>query len=165
MKQKILILIIALLTLNHGGIMAANKQKLLPLTKPDIAKLDEQRAVIEKYLDDDDSRQKYKTPAGKLGTLRALLKSKAFRPNQTYELQSMGVVLGDVFVQNMGFHWIVVEDEYGRDPAIQYKSTSIILYPLTMISKRIEGGEEIDVFELYNGIAGEAKKLIKKDNQ
>jgi len=125
-------------------------------------RLDTQRAVVQKYIGDDDSRQKYETPAGKLGTLRALLKAKVFRPDQTYELQSMGVVLGDVFVQDMGFHWIIVEDEYGRDPAIQYKNTSVILYPLTMISKRIERGEEVDVFDLYNGVAAEAENLIKK---
>ena len=88
--------------------------------------------------------------------------ARVFGPDQTYELQSMGVVLGDVFVQDMGFHWIVVEDESSRDPAVQYKNTSIILYPLTMISKRIERGEEVDVFELYNGVAAEAENLIKK---
>jgi hypothetical protein len=142
--------------------MTGNEQKYLSLTETDIQRIEAQRAVVEKYIGDHDSRQKYKTAAGKLGILRALVKGKVFRPEQTYELQSMGVVLGDVFVQDMGFHWIIVEDEYGRDPAIQYKNTSIILYPLTMISKRIERGEEVDVFELYNGVAAETENLIKK---
>jgi hypothetical protein len=31
-----------------------------------------------------------------------------------------------------------------------------------MISKRIERGEEVDIFELYNGVAAEAENLIKK---
>ena len=124
-------------------------------------RLNAQRTLIEKYLADEQSRQKYQTPAGKLGTLRALLKSKAFRRDQTYELQAMGVVLGDVFAQDMGFHWIIVEDEYGRDPALQYQDTSILLYPLTMISKRIERSEEVDVFDLYNGMAAEAQKAQK----
>jgi hypothetical protein len=31
-----------------------------------------------------------------------------------------------------------------------------------MISKRIERGEVVDVFELYNGIAAQVEKLIKE---
>ena len=74
----------------------------------------------------------------------------------------MGIVLGDTFVQEMGFHWVIVEDEYGRDPAIKYKETSIILYPLTMISKRIENGEAVDVFEMFNGTAAKVEELIEQ---
>jgi len=135
-------------------------QKTSTLTKEDEQRLAAHRKWIERHLADDQSRQNYLSPAGKLGTLRALLNSKVFNPEQTYELQSMGVVLGDAFVQDMGFHWVIVEDEYGRDPGIRYRNTSIILYPLTMISKRVERGETVDIFELYNGIAGEAQQLI-----
>jgi hypothetical protein len=62
----------------------------------------------------------------------------------------------------MGFHWIIVQDQNGRDPAIRYKQTSLILFPLTMISKRIERGEIVDIFALYNGIAVQTKKLIQE---
>jgi hypothetical protein len=138
----------------------ADDQQLSELTSEDRDRLDQQRAVVERYLADDESRRKYETPAGKLGTLRALLNAKAFGPDQTYELQCMGIVLGDVFVQDMGFRWIMVEDQYGLDPAIKYKETSIILYPLTMISKRVERGEQVDVFDLYNGIAAQVEDII-----
>ncbi len=46
--------------------------------------------------------------------------------------------------QDLGFHWILVQDEFGTVPAIQYENTTIILYPLTMISKRVEKHEKID---------------------
>lgn len=142
--------------------MSESSQTMLPLSEQDAKMLAEQRGLIEKYIADEKSRENYKTPAGKLGTIRALLKAKAFKPTQKYELQCLGVVLGDAFVQDMGFHWIIVKDEYGRDPAIQYERTSIILYPLTMISKRIERGDDVDVFDLYNGIAEQVEKLIRK---
>jgi hypothetical protein len=47
-------------------------------------------------------------------------------------------VLGDVFVQEMKMEWVMVEDYSGRDPAVRLPGTTIILFPLTMISKRIE---------------------------
>jgi hypothetical protein len=137
-------------------------QTMSPLTAADEQRLSEQRAIVSRYLDED-GRKKYETAAGKLGTLRALLEAKVFRSDQTFELQSMGIVLGDVFVQDMGFHWLIVEDEHGRDPAIRYAETSVILFPLTMISKRIEAGERVDVFDLYNGMAARAGELIGRE--
>jgi hypothetical protein len=59
----------------------------------------------------------------------------------------------------MGMEWIMVEDEYGRDPAVRLPNTTIILYPMTMISKRIERGEKVDVFELYNSAAAQVEAL------
>jgi Domain of unknown function (DUF3806) len=58
---------------------------------------------------------------------------------------------------------LIVEDEHGRDPAIRYAETSVILFPLTMISKRIESGERVDVFDLYNGMAERAGELIGRE--
>ena len=75
----------------------------------------------------------------------------------------MGVVFGDVFVEDIGFHWKLVEDEFGRDPAIRFEDTSVIAYALTMISKRVERGEPVDVFDLYNGVAGEMSRLIEEE--
>ena len=137
-------------------------QTLSPLTDADQQRLSEQRAVVTRYLDGD-GLTKYETAAGKLGTLRALLAANVFRSDQTYELQSMGVVLGDVFVQDMGFHWLMIEDEYGRDPGIRYAESSVILFPLTMIAKRVEAGEQVDVFDLYNGVAAHAGELIDRE--
>ena len=139
----------------------ASEQQISNLTSRDHDRLNEQRAVITEYLSKEDLESKYQTPAGKLCTLRALLDANVFQKSQTYELQPRGVVVGDAFVQEMGIHWVMVEDEYGRDPVIEYKETSIILYPLTMISKRVEKDEEVDVFELFNGTAARVEELIE----
>jgi len=137
-------------------------QKNEALNVEDAARLVSQRAVVEKYLGDNhENLNKYKTAAGKLGLLRALLQANVFKPTQTYELQCMGIVLGDVFVQELGLEWRAVEDEFGRDPCVQLRGTTIILFPLTMISKRIEKGEAVDVFDLFNGIANQIEKLKK----
>ena len=44
-----------------------------------------------------------------------------------------------------------LEDEYGIDPALQLPDTTLILFPLTMISKRIKTGQDVDIYELYDG--------------
>ena len=135
------------------------EQKITAPNEADQKRLEEQRAVVEKYLGNEESKEKYKTPAGKLGTIRAILQGNIFTPEQEYELQCLGIVLGDVFVQDMGMEWIMVEDEYGRDPAVRLPNTTIILYPMTMISKRIGRGENVDVFEMYNGTVAQVEAL------
>src|SRR5215813_11968176 len=114
--------------------MDKNEQFISELTDGDVAALAEQRSLVESYLGDEESKRKYQKPVGKLGLLRALLENNVLTPEQTYELQSMGVVLGDAFVQEMGMEWIVVEDSFGRTPALRYPNTTIIIYPITMIS-------------------------------
>ncbi|MEW8624627.1 MAG: hypothetical protein AB2551_02595 [Candidatus Thiodiazotropha sp.] len=110
----------------------ASEQQISNLTSRDHDRLNEQRTVITKYLSKEDLESKYQTPTGKLGTLRALLAANVFQRSQTYELQS-----------------------------IKYKDTSIILYLLTMISKRVEKDEAVDVFELFNGTAARVEELIE----
>jgi hypothetical protein len=133
--------------------MDQDEQHISELTNEDIEVLAQQRSLVESYLGDEESRRKYQKPVGKLGLLRALLEKKVFSPEQTYELQSMGVVLGDAFAQELGMEWIVVEDSLDRTPALRYPNTTLILYPITMISKRVEAGEEVDVFDMFNFLA------------
>ena len=137
-------------------------QKVTALTEADQERLKDQRAVIEKFLPDESSRQNYKKAAGKLGIIRAILDRNLLKPTQTYELQCLGIVLGDVFVQELKMEWVMVEDERGRDPAVRLPKTSIIMFPLTMISKRIERGEKVDVFDLFNGVAAKVEEMQRQ---
>jgi hypothetical protein len=60
--------------------------------------------------------------------------------------------------QKLGLVWVAVEDEHGRDPALRDEETSIVAFPMTTISKRIESGETVDVKQLFDmacqGVAG-----------
>lgn len=127
-------------------------QTLSDLMPEDAERLEKQRDLVVGYLDAE-GLEALKGVRGKLGTLGAFLDAEIFHPDQTYALQSLGVILGDAFVQDLGFHWIMVSDEFGRDPAIRYRETSVLLFPLTMISKRLERGEIVDVYALYDGVA------------
>jgi hypothetical protein len=43
---------------------------------------------------------------------------------------------------------VMVTDEYGTDPTLRFKNTTVQINALTMISKRIERGEEVNLTEL-----------------
>jgi hypothetical protein len=146
-------------TRQPSGTVAAGQspQRVTSLSDADSQRLRDQRAVVEKYLGDESSRTKYKTAPGKLGTIRAILDGNVFKPNETHKLQCLGVVLGDAFVLDLRMEWVMVDDGQGRDPALRLPGTSVLLFPLTMISKRIERGEKVDVFDLFNGVAAEVE--------
>jgi hypothetical protein len=135
-------------------------QKIEPLNTDDLARIAKQRAVVEQYLGGDtENLRKYQSVVGKLGLLRALLERGVFQPTQTYELQCMGIILGDALIQHCGVEWRAVEHEHGRDPCVQLPGTTVVLFPLTMISKRIERGEKVDVFILFNRSAATIEEL------
>jgi hypothetical protein len=80
---------------SESQMTSESAQKITSLTESDQNRLRDQRAVIEKFIPDDSSRQNYKKAAGKLGIIRAILDRNLFKPTQTYELQCLGIVLGD----------------------------------------------------------------------
>lgn len=101
---------------------------------------------------------------GKLRLLDTILAKRWIEPHETVKLQALGVTLGDVLVERFGLCWCLVTDEYGTDPALIVAGRSIRLFPLTMISKRIERGETVEVRELVEGIGtGLARALSEAD--
>ena len=120
----------------------------------ELTRADQERLVGQRDLVFHEAQMRYGTEQlygdeRDLVVLQRLIDDRAFGPQQTYELQSLGVVFGDVFVTTAGYHWTIGTDDYGRDPTLRYETTPMQLNALTMISKRIEQGDEVDVQALY----------------
>ena len=99
-----------------------------------------------------------------LDRLQSILDSGQVPTENTQELQSLGIVFGKVFVnETPGYDWWVIEDEYGKDACVRYKETSLLIFPQTMLSKRIEDGEQVNVLELFNGLKQDLER-IKNEN-
>jgi Domain of unknown function (DUF3806) len=108
---------------------------------------EKRRWVKEHY--EPEAKYQYETLEGKLRLLDAILKGNWIDPSDTLKLQCLGITFGDALAQKLGLKWVTVEDEYGRDPALILEGTSIITFPLTAISKRIQAGEVVDVHTLF----------------
>lgn len=95
-----------------------------------------------------------------LGLIQKMIDDGVFDASQTWELQSLGVAFGSVFIANNSeFHWAIITDEYGRDPTVRFRDTSLTVNFLTMISKRIEDGRAVNVQELYDSTLKHAKDV------
>lgn len=124
-------------------------------TDEEIARLEVQRKWVREHYEHNPEAA-YATVSAKLAVVNTVLESGWVGSNETVKLQCLGVAFGDALAQELGLRWVTVEDEDGTDPALIYDGQSIVVFPLTSISKRIERGETVDVYNLF----GKACKTI-----
>jgi len=129
------------------------------LSDTDQARLETQRQMILRALSERYGISELRKDKTDLALLQKLLDDEVFAPSQTIELQSMGVVLGDVLSSELGLQWVIIMDEYGRDPTLLIPGSKISFNVLTMISKRVERGDEVNVDRLYEVVEAENKRF------
>lgn len=127
----------------HQGL----EPRFAELSRDDTVRLDKQRAVVAAAARRYGAGDLTKTKAD-LVVLQKLIDHGAFKQSETYELQCLGIVFGDVLASELPLRWVMVTDEYGTDPTLRFKKTTIQINALTMISKRIERNEPVDVTQL-----------------
>jgi hypothetical protein len=138
-----MLLFAALISCEADG--SAAETKFFELSSKDAQRLDQQRAFIAKVV-----QQKYGTTAltkteKDLPVLQRLLDDHVFGKTQTRELQSLGVVFGDVLTSEFPLRWVMVTDEFGTDPTLRFKDKIVNINALTMISKRVERDEHVNL--------------------
>jgi len=126
----------------------APEPKFSELSHGDSERLDQQRSLVAAA-----AKRRYGTAVlsrtkRDLPILQRLIDDKVFKKSQTYELQSLGVVFGDVLASELPLRWVMITDESGTDPTLRFKNTRISVNALTMISKRVERDEPVDVSSL-----------------
>jgi hypothetical protein len=136
-------------------------QRIETPTADDLAGIAQQRDWVRGHFTPENTHL-YEDFDQKLRLLDTILKNNWIEPGETWKLQSLGIALGDAFVQQAGFEWITVEDASGRDPALRLPGTTAILFPLTMISKRVERGESVDVYLLVDAVLGSIDELRER---
>ena len=105
------------------------------------------------------ARHKYTILSEKLRLLQAILDAGWIERHETFKLQCLGITLGDALCQELRMEWVTVEDDHGMDPALRLPGTTVIVFPLTMISKRVERGEIPDVADLFRAVVQDVQEM------
>ena len=109
----------------------------------------QQRETLSELVERHFGRQFTGSKQNDLELLQLLLDRRLVRPEQTRELQAMGVIMGDLLARELDMHWVVYEDALGRSRALRYRDTDNYLFPMTMISRRREADNRTPVTEIY----------------
>ena len=139
------------------GVHADDPPKISALGTLDRQFLQQQRNRVDELARFDLGRQLQTDKNNNLGILQTLLERRVVTADQTLELQAMGVVLGDLLAAELVMKWVIFEDRYGRSRALQLGSSDNFLFPITMISRRVEAGASVDVTAVYE----KARKIIQ----
>ncbi|MEX2489694.1 MAG: DUF3806 domain-containing protein [Pseudomonadales bacterium] len=71
--------------------------------------------------------------------------------------QKVGVIFGDILVEEFDLEWVSYEDERGKSKALQWRDTMNFVFPITLFSRRVEYGRKINAKEIYNKVAEDIK--------
>jgi len=118
------------------------------LEDPERDWLEESRTWIKGHFNEEPD-ENYQDTDAKLAVVRANIAQGWVGPKDTWKLQALGIAMGDALADELLLDWVTIDDEHGRCPALNWPGTSIVLYPLTMLAKRFEEGETIDIDVMY----------------
>ena len=60
------------------------------------------------------------------------------------------VLCWDLFATELNMNWVVYRDPAGRSRALQYGSSEVFLFPITMISRRWAVGHQRAVTDIFD---------------
>ena len=95
-----------------------------------------------------------------LDTLQRILDERMVPAEDTLTLQAMGVVFGDLLGDRLDMDWVVYRDNKGRSRALRYRQMDVYLFPITMISRRQEGGSERRLKPLFDDTVRDTRLLL-----
>jgi hypothetical protein len=129
--------------------LAQNNAHIGELTNVDRQYMAEQRTTLEDLAASRLGRHFNGDKNNDLALLQALLDKRLIEPEQTRQLQAMGVVMGDLLAADLDMHWVIYEDGLGRSRALRYEQSDNYLFPMTMISRRQEADNHTPVADIY----------------
>lgn len=156
--MKALIPLLALLLSGPAFSQTSASQKPVPAVVEELRWVDTGYLERQRTLIDEIGRQEFgsrlRKDIGDLRLLQRIFDEGLVNQTELVKLQAMGVVLGDVYVNELKLEWRVYKDQDGKSRAVCVPKTQHCLFPITMISKRASLGVKPNIRELYEkGIA------------
>jgi hypothetical protein len=131
------------------GALGQDNVRIDELSYLDRQYMAQQRETLSELVERNFGRQFNGSRENDLELLQQLLDRRLVRPDQTRELQAMGVIMGDLLAEDLDMHWVIYEDSLGRSRALRYRESDNYLFPMTMISRRREADNRTPVTEIY----------------
>ncbi|WP_240554791.1 DUF3806 domain-containing protein [Oceanicoccus sagamiensis] len=148
-NRPVLFLMVALLAL--GSVSAQAQQwrteEISPIT---VNAMEAQRQSIDDLARRHFGRQLNGQKDNDIALMQRLLDENIVTSRDVRQLQSMGLILGQILKSQKGLSWIIYIDKYGRSKALQVRGfEKEFIFPVTQISRKAEVGIRVNVAEIY----------------
>ena len=74
---------------------------------------------------------------------------------------SLGLGFGQKYIETGRYEWVRVSDEYGEETVVSPKGYRAIVSPISMIQKRLERDEALDLQPFFNTIDKSVMEMIE----
>lgn len=157
MKRLLLCLTLSLSTFSISSTAESLNGQSRPLGHSDRLFMDAQQALAETVVYDALLTRLNGQKDHDLSLLQRVIDKKVLSKEQRKELQSLGVALGNLLAKEYRLPWVIYTDEKGRSRGLEVDNTTQVLFPLTMIARRVEADAKADVAAIYK----KAEEIIR----
>ncbi len=93
--------------------------------------------------------------AGKLNLIQVQISAGGVTSKNVWKLAALGLLFGDALHQSFEgrLKWVMVQDKHGTSPALRWKSTEHLVFPISTLRSRIQSGEPVDIHALFTEYA------------
>ncbi|HEY8695992.1 MAG TPA: DUF3806 domain-containing protein [Rhizomicrobium sp.] len=99
---------------------------------------------------------------GDLSVLQHLLDTHVQWPRDDELAIGIGLAFGVVLENTIGLEWIRVTDEYGSETSLRVPGTTLWVHPISMITKRLNKGDEISLRHMLEFLLDRLPQLARK---
>ncbi|NVK10701.1 MAG: DUF3806 domain-containing protein [Gammaproteobacteria bacterium] len=150
MRYTLIIWLLALFPLTVPSAIADEEATITPPTDIMIAYMAAQREYLKRAAATEG--QWLNEDLTDLDRFQNLIDNGRFDTEDTRLMQSIGIFIGDRLNEATygNFRWSIYEDNLGRTRALCLRDATPCVFPVTLVSRRAEGGADIDLRKLYN---------------
>ena len=94
-----------------------------------------------------------------LAVFQQVIDRNIIKPDQVRQWQSLGMVFGDLLVEEFGLHWVSYEDDFGVSKALRWRTTENYVFPITVFSKRVRFKEKLDVHKIFEELGADIERF------
>ncbi|WP_370682437.1 DUF3806 domain-containing protein [Comamonas sp. GB3 AK4-5] len=146
---------------DHEGAEPSAPAVFRPLNAQELEQLDRERLLVCQVAARELGLMDWSMDRSGLAQLQGLLDRGLVQPDNLLLAQGLGVVLGDALTCEMDdMDWHMVTDDWGTDPVVRYRETTIQVGARGMVIKRLEDGRAVDLVHLLDGVVEHLQPMI-----
>ena len=97
---------------------------------------------------------------GDLDEMQSVIDTAELGTDKSYELQCLAIAFGQVLARNeAGLDWAIIETKNGRDLAMRFEDSRMCFPIRTLLSQRVQAGQEIDLKAIYGQLTDKLAEL------
>jgi len=163
-RQLTFIISLTLLGL-FSSVSYASDVQIKPIQEADKQWIKQQTDVINTLSSQHLKRKLNNNTQEDLETLQLLLNKNIINKDQVNELRALGVVLGNLYIEELGVHWVIYQDTKGRSLGLQWMDSERIYFPVTKISRIARANMDVNTKKVYDNGLKKMYQAIKENNR